>query len=144
MTKRWSESQNLLAQWFRERGWPYAEPTGSGRPGVDLTGMPGLAPEVKARLDAGRLLESMRQARTRAGVAFVIQRPRNFGPANIDLWPVTITLGEFTALLQAAGYGDARPPGVVEIIAPDGGHADGCLLKQVAHAACLVPTQGAV
>ena len=46
VTKRWSESQHLAAEWFRGTGWPYAEAVGSGRPGADVTGMPGRAPEV--------------------------------------------------------------------------------------------------
>lgn len=109
MTKRWSETQHLAAAWLAARGWPYAEPVGNGRGGTDITGTPDLAVEVKAE-DGWRPTGWLRQATGQRGcadVAFVIQRPKGFGPATIASWPVIIRLDEFTELLKAAGYGDA-------------------------------------
>lgn len=144
MTDRWSESQHLLAAWFRERDWPFAEPVGNGRQGADITGMPGLAPEVKARINGDRLLEAMRQAADRPGLAFVIQRPRGFGPKNIELWPVTLTLGDFTKLIADAGYGSKIPQATIHVAPRPSAdqHATGCLIPLSDHAVCIVPAGG--
>src|SRR5207344_2215708 len=95
--RRGSETQTAVAQWFAANGWPYAEPTGAGRTGPDITGIPGLACEVKARrgLDLPRWL---RQAATGAGLPFVVHRPDGMGPAVIGSWPVTMRLEDFTGL----------------------------------------------
>ena len=45
---RGRDSQRIVARYFAEAGWPYAEPVGAFRGGADITGMPGLACEVKA------------------------------------------------------------------------------------------------
>lgn len=107
---RGSETQTGVSRWFAERGWPYAESAGAGRGGRDVLGMPGLACEVKARADFTPLAW-LRQARAAAGddLPFVVWRPNGMGPANIDRWGVMLTLADFTALLQAAGY--ATPDG---------------------------------
>jgi hypothetical protein len=35
-------SQRIVAERFREAGWPYAEPTGAGRQGTDVLGVVGI------------------------------------------------------------------------------------------------------
>ena len=106
VTKRWSESQHLAAEWFRGTGWPYAEAVGSGRPGADVTGMPGLAPEVWSPNGQHKTVQAkLKQAAQRPGLAFVLQRPPGYGAANLPYWLVTLTLDDFTQLLRAAGYG---------------------------------------
>ena len=99
-------TQGLVARWFAARGWPFAESTGSGRSGVDVTGMPGLSAEVKAT--AGDVTGALHQAhRNRGGgLPFVVWRPNGYGPERIEQWPVIMRLDDFTALLTAAGYGD--------------------------------------
>jgi hypothetical protein len=99
-------TQKLVAQWFAARGWPFAESTGAGRPGVDITGMPDLAVEVKAT--AGDVTGALAQAnRNRGeGLPFVAWRPNGYGPERIASWPVIMRLDDFTTLLHAAGYGD--------------------------------------
>ena len=49
--RRGMRTQALVAQHLAANGWPYAESTGAGRSGSDVTGVPGLAIEVKARAD---------------------------------------------------------------------------------------------
>ena len=49
--RRGAETQTAAAKWFQGHGWPYAESAGAGRTGSDITGVPGLAIEVKARRD---------------------------------------------------------------------------------------------
>jgi hypothetical protein len=106
--RRGSETQTAVAQWFAGHGWPYAESTGAGRQGSDITGIPGLACEVKARRDLN-LLAWLRQAATGKGLPFVVHRPDGMGPAAIGNWPVTMRLEDFTGLLHAAGYGTPEP-----------------------------------
>ena len=105
--RRGSETQNAVAEWYRQHGWPYAESAGAGRSGVDVTGMIGLGPEVKARREL-RLVEWLRQAckRPTSLLPFVVHRPDGMGPASIADWPVTMRLEDHTRLLRAAGYGD--------------------------------------
>ena len=103
-------SQRIVADYFTVNGWPYAEPVGAGRAGSDITGMPGLDVEVKARRGFDPLA-AMRQQEERAAfidIAFAILRMDGQGPAVIGGWPVVIRLDQFTELLRAAGYGE--PP----------------------------------
>lgn len=116
MTKRWSETQHLAADWFRRHGWAHAEAVGNGRPGADITGMPGVAVEVKAT--AGLKPGALKQAAGRRGVPLVIYRPPGSGPANVADWPVVLRLADVTELLRGAGFGDppATPdPGWLEL-----------------------------
>lgn len=107
--QRGHATQAEVARWFAAHGWPYAESAGAGRAGSDITGIPGLACEVKARR-AFSPLAWIRQAMTgNAGLPFVVHRPDGMGPASIAEWPVTLRLSDFTDLLQSAGFGDGKP-----------------------------------
>ncbi len=105
---RGSETQTVVARWFAGNGWPFAEPVGAGRGGTDVTGMPGLLVEVKARRDLN-LTQWLRQhAKLELNIGqfpFVVHRPDGYGPARVAEWPVTMRLDDFTALLHEAGYG---------------------------------------
>ena len=99
-------SQAVVAQWFAKHGFPWAESTGAGRSGSDITGMPGLAIEVKARRDFTPLAW-LRQARTgSAGVPFVVFRCDGEGEANVGEWAVLARLDDFTEVIRSAGFGD--------------------------------------
>jgi len=104
---RGRRTAKLAADYFRNNGWPYAEAREGTAPGIDITGMPGLAPEVKATSD-GPLLGALRQARanSRGALPFVIWRPNGHGPERIDQWVVAFDLATATRLLRDAGYGD--------------------------------------
>jgi hypothetical protein len=110
---RGAETQNMIAHWFKGHGWPFAESAGAGRVGRDVLGMPGLAPEVKARADFTPLAW-LRQAKAAAStdLPFVVWRPNGMGFASIQNWGVMLTLEDFTALLRDAGYGDPQVPQV--------------------------------
>ena len=104
--KRWSESQHLAAGWYREHGWEFAEAVGNGRRGVDITGMPGLAPEVWSPVNQHKSIQAkLKDATKRTGLAFVLQRPPGYGAHNLPYWLVTLTLSDHTDLLHQAGYG---------------------------------------
>lgn len=98
-------SQKVLAEHYAQHGWPYAESTGAGRSGVDITGMPGLAVEVKARRGF-EPVAWLKQADREAGVPFVVFRPNGMGEQSIGKWGVLMTVDHHTELLRAAGYGD--------------------------------------
>lgn len=103
---RGRQSQELLAQWFRDHGWLNAQSRAASLPGVDIYGMPYLAPEVKAT--AGQdFCGALRQAKANAGtdLPFVIYRPKGRGPERIAEWLVIFSLEDATALLKGAGYG---------------------------------------
>jgi hypothetical protein len=116
---RGQRTQNLVARWFAGNGWPHAESTGAGRTGSDVTGIPGLACEVKARAGLDPLAW-IKQARTGGpGLPFVVFRCNGQGEQLIGEWPVLLRLAEFTTLLQAAGYGDGElTPDVAAMVAP--------------------------
>lgn len=110
---RGMRSQKVLADYYVSHGWPYAESTGAGRAGVDITGMPGLAPEVKARRNF-EPVAWLKQADREAGVPFVVFRPNGMGEANVGKWGVLMSVDEHTKLLRAAGYGDPLEDGADE------------------------------
>lgn len=101
---RGRSTEKILAEYYQVNGWPFAERTGAGRAGVDVTGMPGLACEVKARRGF-EPVAWLKQAETRPGVPFVVFRPNGFGEASVSRWGVLMTVEEHTKLLRAAGYG---------------------------------------
>ena len=99
-------SQRIVADWFKANGFPFAESTGAGRAGVDVTGMPGVAIEVKARRGFN-LTGWLKQATSerRHGLPVVIVRPDGYGPARIAEWGCVLTLADMSQLLREAGYG---------------------------------------
>ena len=103
---RGRETERIVADYLRPRGWPYVEPVGAGRPGADLTGTPSLAVEVKARraLDLGAWLrQAARNADTRLPILVV--RGDGQGPATVHEWAAILTLEHLTDLLREAGHG---------------------------------------
>lgn len=104
--QRGYDSQRIVANYFKEHGWPYAEPTGAGRQGTDVTGIVGVDVEVKARrvLD---LTGTLRQQAARAAegvLPLAVIRPDGYGPSKIGEWPVVIPLAVMVELLREAGY----------------------------------------
>lgn len=109
--ERGRETERLVAAYLRDHGWPYAEPVGAGRPGADITGLPGVAIEIKATKGC-KPLEWMAQAHRHAlaigaAVPFTVWRADGLGPASVYAWPVVTELSVMAGLLRAAGYGDS-------------------------------------
>jgi hypothetical protein len=109
--QRGLKSQDIVARYFAEHGWPYALPAGSGRQGSDVTGVPGLDVEVKARRGINVAM-AMKQLRDRQQVGLLpvaVLRLDGQGETNIAEWPAFLPLGEFINLLKAAGYDKLKP-----------------------------------
>ena len=104
---RGRETEHIVAEYMAAHGWRYALATGSGTPGPDVTGMPGLDCEVKARrgLNLTAALDQL-EARNRGSLPFAVIRPDGFGPARIGAWPAVMRLDRFVPLLHAAEWGD--------------------------------------
>lgn len=101
-------SQRIVAQYLQTNGFPYAESTGAGRSGTDITGTPGIDWEVKARrgLNLTALLTQLDERGSDAlGIGVI--RPDGYGEAKIAQWPAVLPLASLVALLREAGYGDA-------------------------------------
>lgn len=100
------ESQRIVAEYFREHGFPYAQPAGSGRSGTDITGLIGVDVEVKARRGI-QVSAAMKQLRERAQEGLLpvaVLRLDGQGPSHIDDWPAIVPLSVLLDLLRAAGY----------------------------------------
>ena len=71
---------------------------------MDVTGLPGLSCEVKARTEL-QPQAWLRQADREGGVPFVVFRLNGVGEAQVGNWGVMMRLDKFTTLLHEAGYG---------------------------------------
>ena len=100
-------SQKIVARYLEDNGFPFAESTGAGRAGTDITGTPGIDWEVKAR--RGLVIsELMKQLNDRAETGLLgvgVIRLDGQGPTTVAQWPAVICLADLVALLRAAGYG---------------------------------------
>lgn len=103
--ERGRATEHHVARWFRAHGWDYAQPVGASRQGADITGMPGLAIEVKATKTLTPLAW-LRAAASRPGLPLVVARMDGQGPETMDGWIVLMRLDVATRLLHGAGYGD--------------------------------------
>ena len=107
--QRGHDTERAVAGWFAAHGWPYAEPVGAGRNGTDVTGMPGLLVEVKARRDFTATVWLRQHTNNLTEMSpplpLVVWRPDGYGLGTLAAWPVMMRLDDFTALLHAAGYG---------------------------------------
>jgi hypothetical protein len=106
-------TQRVVADWFAEHGWPYAESTGAGREGSDITGMPGIDIEVKAssRFSPLAWLKQMRDRGDDRTVSIGVWRADGTGPATVANWPVITDVQTITALLTQSAWGPNSPPG---------------------------------
>ena len=107
--RRWSETQQAVAAHLQVI-YPYALPVGSGRQGIDITGTPGTAWEVKARR-AFSPAAWVRQAARQAGddLPVVVLRPDGMGLATVGTWPTMLRLDDLLALITKAGLAEAKP-----------------------------------
>jgi hypothetical protein len=101
------KTQAIVADYLKANGWAFAESTGAGRAGSDITGTPAIDWEVKARADFDPVsaLKQL-QARYKEGViGIAVLRPNGWGEANIANFPAVVPLNVMVQLLRDAGYG---------------------------------------
>lgn len=105
-------TQRLVADYLKTNGFPYAESTGAGRTGTDITGTIGIDWEVKARrnLNLVALIDQMRERTNGYDLPVAVVRPDGRGPASITDWPAVVPLSDLVDLLRQAGYGEPFDP----------------------------------
>ena len=101
-------SQKVVAMYLAEHGFPYAESTGAGRPGTDITGTIGLDWEVKARKDfsPSATIKQLKDRHNGKDLPVAVLRLNGQGEANVGEWVTLLRLEDFVALLRDAGYGE--------------------------------------
>ena len=100
-------SQRILAEYLVANGWDNALPVGAGRDGSDITGVPGLDIEVKARtkLDLSGLMRQLKDRKLNTGMGVGVLRLNGQGEAAIQDWVAVLRLEDLVYLLKASGYG---------------------------------------
>ena len=107
---------NALARYVRP-WWPFAEATGAGRNGRDITGTPGVAFEVKTADDFKASFKPtiwMRQARANAKAAdvpVVVYYPRGCGEAHTPEALAILPVSWLMTILEAGAYAPQRETG---------------------------------
>ena len=104
-TARGMRTQLLVADYLAAHGWPHATSTGSGRSGVDILNVAGLAIEVKARATLAPLQWVKKAERDCTGLPLVVFRPNGMGE-HPESFLAFLRLSDLVDLLRAAGYGD--------------------------------------
>lgn len=104
--QRGYQSQRLVAEYFKAHGWPFALPAGSGRQGTDVTGVPKLDIEVKARrgINIAMAMRQLRERREEGVLPVAVLRLDGQGESHIADWPAILPLSVLIDLLKAAGY----------------------------------------
>jgi hypothetical protein len=101
-------SQKVVAQYLAANGFTYAESTGAGRQGSDITGTVGIDWEVKARagFSPGATLKQLKDRGSELDLKVAILRLNGQGEASIGDWVALLSFEQLVALLREAGYGD--------------------------------------
>ena len=104
--RRGLDSQNIVADYFAKNGWPYALAAGSGRQGTDVTGVPGIDIEVKARrgFNAAMAMKQLKDRHKQGVLPVAVLRLDGQGESHIADWPAIVPLHILLDLLKAAGY----------------------------------------
>lgn len=100
-------TQKVVAEYLKERGWPFAEPTGAGRQGADVLGMLDVAIEVKARSDLNPLAWVKQAESSADGRLPVVAFRCNGQGEDASKYLAMVRFGDLVDLLRQAGFGDA-------------------------------------
>ena len=111
--RRGYASQQIVADYLKDHGFPFAEPVGAGRSGSDITGTIGIDFEIKARrgFPVAETMAQLRERREDGGLGVAVLRMDGMGAKSIEDWPALLRLADLVALLRDAGWGDPRKDG---------------------------------
>lgn len=103
-------SQKVLAMYLAENGFPFAESTGAGRSGSDITGCVGIDWEVKARtgFNPAAVIAQMKERNNGKDIQLAVLRLNGQGEKSVGDWVALTRLETLVDLLREAGYGDPR------------------------------------
>ena len=103
-------SQKVVAEYLAVNGFPYAESTGAGRIGSDITGTVGIDWEVKARtgFNPTAAIKQLKERSKKKVLGIVCLRLNGQGESSIGEWVCILRLEDMVNLLRGAGYGDPK------------------------------------
>ena len=103
-------SQKVLAEFLAVNGFPYAESTGAGRSGSDVTGTVGIDWEVKARtgFNPAAAIAQLKDRSKSKDLGVVVLRLNGQGEKSVGDWVCLLRLEDAVNLLREAGYGDRK------------------------------------
>lgn len=101
-------SQRIVADYLKQHGFPFAESTGAGRQGSDITGTPCIDWEIKARADfnPSAVIKQLSARNQDGTLALGVLRLNGQGESTVEQWVGIIPLGALVQLLNEAGYGN--------------------------------------
>jgi hypothetical protein len=101
-------SQKVLANYLVDNGFPFAESTGAGRSGSDVTGTVGIDWEVKARtgFNPAAAIQQLKDRDNNKDLGVVVLRLNGQGEKSVGDWVCLLRLEDAVKLLRDAGYGD--------------------------------------
>jgi hypothetical protein len=99
-------TQRIVAEYLKEQGWQHALPVGAGRDGSDVTGIPNLDIEIKARtnLDLSGLMRQLSERKKSTGLGVGVLRLNGQGEKSVEQFVAVLTLADLAYLLKASGY----------------------------------------
>ena len=99
-------TQRIVADYFVAQGWEHALPVGAGRDGSDVTGIPNLDIEIKARtkLDLAGLMRQLSERKKHTGLGVGVLRLNGQGEKSVEQFVAVLTLADLVHLLKASGY----------------------------------------
>lgn len=106
-------SQEILAARLRTLGFTYAASRPASLPGCDVENVPPLYIEVKAteRAQPGAWTRDNARKAGDGDLPLVVYRPRGYGEASLDDWPVMLRWADLEELLRGTGYVPDPPTG---------------------------------
>ena len=99
-------TQRIVAEYLKEQGWQHALPVGAGREGSDVTGIPNVDIEIKARtkLDLSGLMRQLSERKHTNGLGVGVLRLNGQGEKSVEQFVAVLTLADLAYLLKASGY----------------------------------------
>ena len=99
-------TQRIVAEYLQAQGWEHALPAGAGRDGSDVTGIPNVDIEIKARtkLDLSGLMRQLSERKHTNGLGVGVLRLNGQGEKSVEQFVAVLTLADLAYLLKASGY----------------------------------------